>query len=315
MGEARGPAGAPELLYYRPWRGAFRRPAAAVWPVARVALGMMLRRRLFWGVYGLGLVIFAMFFFGQYLLAWAEGQMGESEVPVAGARVNPRFLVDMLRTALKLNGTGETYHVYIHYQMWILTVLLALAGAILIGNDLRFGSLPFYLSKPIDRRHYLLGKGLAVAVCVNLLTTLPALALYVQWGLLSSWEYFLDHADLLAGILAYGAVLSATLTLLLLATAVWLRRTVPLIMAWATLFYFCRQLAYVLVDGLGFRPAWRLVDLWNDTSLVGGVLLGIPTGTAVNQPAWYDAALVLGGVSLLCLGYLALRIRAVEIVR
>jgi ABC-type transport system involved in multi-copper enzyme maturation permease subunit len=315
MGEGRGPAGAPELLYYRPWRGTFRRPSAAVWPVARVALAMMLRRRLFWGVYGLGLLIFAMFFFGQYLLAWAEGQIAESEVPVAGARVNPRFLVDSLRTALKLNGTGETFQVYFGYQVWILTVLLALAGSVIIGNDLRFGSLPFYLSKPLGRGRYLLGKGLAVALCVNLLTTLPALALYVQWGLLSSWEYFIDRIDLFFGVIGYGLVLSVTLTLLLLATAVWLRRTVPLIMAWAALFYFCRQLAVVLVDGLGFRPAWRLIDLWNDASLVGGVLLGVPASGATSQPAWYEAALVLLGVCLTCLSYLALRIRAVEIVR
>ena len=33
------------------------------------------------------------------------------------------------------------------------------------------------------------------------------------------------------------------------------------------------------------------------------------------QPPWYEAALVLGGVCLTCLTYLALRIRAVEIVR
>jgi ABC-type transport system involved in multi-copper enzyme maturation permease subunit len=314
MGETRGAAGAPELLYYRPWRGVFRRPAAAVWPVARVALGMMLRRRIFWVVYGLGLLIFAMFFFGQYLLAWAEGQMGESEVAVAGARVNPRFLVDSLRNALKLNGTGETYVVYFSYQVWILTVLLALAGSVIIGNDLRFGSLPFYLSKPLGRGRYLLGKGLAVALCVNLLTTLPALALYAQWGLLSSWHYFFDRIDLLLGILGYGLVLSVVLTLLLLATAVWLRRTVPLIMAWATLFYFCRQLGMVLVDGLSLRPGWRLIDLYNDAALVGSMFLRLPV-RALNQPAWYEAALVLGGVSLTCLSYLALRIRAVEIVR
>ena len=39
------------LLYYRPWRGSFRSPEWTVWPIARVALGMLFRRRLF----GLGL--------------------------------------------------------------------------------------------------------------------------------------------------------------------------------------------------------------------------------------------------------------------
>ena len=56
------------LLHYRPWRGQFRAPGFCVWPVARVALGMLFRRKLFWVLYGLGLFIFLMFFFGQFLL-------------------------------------------------------------------------------------------------------------------------------------------------------------------------------------------------------------------------------------------------------
>lgn len=316
MGEARPPAAA-DLLYYRPWHGVFHRPAHSVWPVARVALGMMFHRRLFWGIYGLGLIIFAMFFFGQYLLAWAEGQTAEPEVRVGVATMNPRYLVDALRGALRLNGTGETYRTYFGYQVYVITIILALAGSVIIGNDLRFGSLPFYLSKPLGRWHYLLGKGLAVAVFVNLLTTLPALALYVQWGLISDWHYFVEQRHLLFGILGYGLVLTVTLTLLLLASAVWLRRTVPLIMAWATLFFFCRQLAFSLVSGLGMPPRWRLIDLWYDANLVGDQLLSIkpPVAMLPGQPAWYEAALVLAGVCLLCLTYLTLRIRAVEIVR
>jgi hypothetical protein len=38
-------------------------------------------------------------------------------------------------------------------------------------------------------------------------------------------------------------------------------------------------------------------------------------GVDPNQPAWYWAALVLGGVSLICLTYLGLRMRAVEILK
>ena len=58
-------------------------------------------------------------------------------------------------------------------------IVLALAGAVLVGNDFRWGGLPFYLSKPLTRWHYLLGKCLAVAVFVNLMTTVPALVLYL----------------------------------------------------------------------------------------------------------------------------------------
>jgi ABC-2 type transport system permease protein len=150
-------------------------------------------------------------------------------------------------------------------------------------------------------------------VFINMMTTLPAIVLFVQYGLLDSWTYYWSQGSLFLGILGYGAVLSVSLSLLLLAMATWLRRAVPLIMGWTTLFVFARFLARGLVEDLNLDPRWRLLDLWNDTYLVGCACLRVP-GPA-NSPSWPSAALVLGGVSLTCLTYLTLRIRAVEIVR
>jgi ABC-2 type transport system permease protein len=318
MGESRSQAATPELLHYRPWRGDFRSPTVSVWPIARVALMSLFRRWIFWIIYALGLLIFLLFFFGQYLLSWALTQAGETEVQLGGwGRTNPRNLIQLFRFLLKLDGGPQTYYNFFSYQSHIVMIVLALAGSILIGNDMRFGSLPFYLSKPLSRWHYLLGKGLAVAVFINLLTTLPTLILFVQWGLLESWDYFYDNFDLLLGILGYGAVVTVTLTLLLLATATCLRKTVPLIMMWTTLFFFLSLLSSALVHDLHFSPRWRLIDLWGDTALIGRVCLGLPERPMefANHPPWYEAALTLGGVCLLCLIYLIRRIRAVEIVR
>ncbi|HEV3256761.1 MAG TPA: ABC transporter permease subunit [Gemmataceae bacterium] len=311
------PSSSAGLLHYRPWRGEFRPPFVSAWPIARIALRMMFRRKLYWAMYALGLMMFLLFFFGQYLLAWAETQGGETSVPVMGLREDPKKIVHILRTILKLNGTGETYGNFFWYQGYLVMVVLALAGSLLVGNDIHYGSLPFYLSKPLSSWHYLLGKALAVGVFINLMTTLPAVVLWVQYGLLDSWDYFLDNWHLLAGILGYGLVLTVCLSLLLVATASWLRRTVPMIMAWTTLFLFCRLLAGALVDRLHFDPRWRLLDLWNDTYLVGNILLSIAPDEIrpAPQPDWYLGALVLGGVCILCLSYLILRIRAVEIVR
>ena len=64
------------LLHYRPWRGRFHGSALSIWPIARVSLRMMFRRKLFWVLYALGMLFFFMFFFGQYLLAWTESQAG-----------------------------------------------------------------------------------------------------------------------------------------------------------------------------------------------------------------------------------------------
>ena len=316
MGETTGRAAAPELLHYRPWKGTFRPPLAAVWPIARTGLLMLLRRRLFWGLYALSLMIFLMYFFGQYLLAWFLAQAGESRIIVGLMAVRPGDLIELLADRLKLNGSAETYHNYIHTQGYMVMIVLALAGSVLIGNDFRYGSLPFYLSKPLSRRHYLLGKGLAVAAFINLMTTLPALVLFVEYGLVYSWDHFTQHGYLVVGILGYGAILTVCLTLMLLATAAWLRRTVPLIMTWTALFLLCRELATAVVEGLHLDPRWRLIDLWNDMGLAGMACLrmGPEAFDPTRQPDWREAALVLGGVCLACLSYLAVRLRAVEVV-
>jgi hypothetical protein len=298
----------PELLHYRPWTGAFRPPGASVWPIARTALGLMFRRPMFWVLYVLSLGFFLLFFFGRYLLAYFE-----TLAPSASADAPFNFLAlsKLIRNVVDLDGSGKTYRAFISLQGYMVMIVLVLAGTILIGNDLRFGSLPYYLSKPLSRRHYVLGKGLAVAVFVNLMTTVPAVVLFLQFGLLDSWSYFIEKIDLLGGIFVYGAVLTIGLCPLLLASAMWLRRTVPIIMLWTTLFVFFRFLSGALVRFLNFPQRFRLFDLWNDMYLVGNRFL---TRDAA-QPAWYEAALVVVGVNFLCLIYLTKRIRGVEIVK
>jgi ABC-type transport system involved in multi-copper enzyme maturation permease subunit len=309
------------LLHYRPWTGAFRDPGWSVWPIARTALSMMVRRKLFWVLYGLSLLFFLMFFFGQYLVVIAESQAAGERVLVLGMRIKPEEVSRLLRGIFQIDGRPATYLNFFRLQGSMVVIVLALAGSLLVGNDFHHGSLTFYLAKPLGPWHYVLGKCLAVAVFVNLMTTLPALVLFAQFGAITEWDYYLERLDVLLGILGYGLVLTVFFSLLTVAVATWLRRTVPLIMGWTILFFFCRLLAGVLVNrnsgSLGLDTRWRLIDLWNDTCLVGNALLGITPRRSVwfPQPAAHEAALVLGAVCLLCLLYLHRRIRAVEIVK
>ena len=310
---------AANLLHYRPWRGQLGAPQLSVWPIARTALAMIFRRKLFWVLYAFGLLIFFMFFFGQYMLAWAVSQLSEQTVRVGIVRAEPERLVHLLREVLRLDGSAYTYRNFFWYQGYMVMIVLAFTGSILVGNDFHFGSLPFYLAKPLGRWHYVLGKCLAVGVFVNLMTTLPALILFVQYGLIdpdaeSTFSYFASSRWLFVGILGYGLLLTACLSLVLVAAATWLRGTVPMIMTWTTLFFFFRLLAVSLVDGFHYDPRLRLIDLWNDTYLVGNLCLG-NEAIRTPQPPVYQAGLVLGALSLLCLIYLNRRIRAVEIVR
>ncbi len=315
-----------QLLHYRSWQGEFHSPWWSVWPIMRVSLGVLLRRKLFWVLYAFGLLLFLMFFFGTFLLAWAESQMVLTANQFKMAE--PGGMLRGIRRMLKvLNGGQDTFQYFFAYQGGIVVVTMALVGSIMVGNDFTFKSLVFYLSKPIGRWHYIFGKCLAVFLVVQMMTTLPALVLYAQhvfddWSYLTDVDYFADSGGpggvpLLLGIIAYGSILSVFLSILLAATASWMRSTMPLIMVWVSLFFFLRFLANILVDSVKLDARWRLIDLWNNLTLLGQACLGYYHESVSKdrpQPEFWEAGLVLAGVCVICLIYLNHRTQGVEIV-
>jgi ABC-type transport system involved in multi-copper enzyme maturation permease subunit len=303
------------LLRYRPWRGEPRGPLYAATALARSSLKLLFRRRLIWGLFALALLVFFFFFYAQYLMVWIANQLETESVRFAGIPVNGRNIMRFL-DRLALNGTDHTFGNFIWYQGYVLVIVLALAGSVLVGNDFAHGSLPFYLAKPIGRWHYILGKCLAVGAIINLLTTLPAILLWVEAGLLYDWKaYYLDNFALLLGILGYGLVLTLTLSLLTVATAVLVRRTVPMAMIWMGMFVLLPMLSGWLVATLK-DERWRLLDLWNNLYLCGLSCLDVNPETVrpQPQPAYWEAWIATGVVVLGSIMYLRRRIQAVEIV-
>jgi hypothetical protein len=268
-----------------------------------------------------------MFFFGAYLLAWAESQLSISAQQLGR---DPSRMMRGIRQALRiLNGSQDTFQYFYAYQGGIVVVTLSLVGSVLVGNDFTFRSLGFYLSKPISRWQYILGKCLAVMLVVQMMTTLPALVLYGQhafddWTYFTNVDYFYDTDSgkgpagipLLLAVIGYGTLLSVFLSVLLVATATWMRRTMPLILVWMSLFFFLRLLANILVDGLKYSARFRLLDLWNSLTMLGQACLDFYHDDIgpKPQPEFWEAGLVLTGVCVICLIYLNRRTRGVEIV-
>jgi hypothetical protein len=319
-----------QILHYRRWQGEFVRPVWSVWPIARVALAMLFRRKMFWIMYAVSLLIFLMFFFGTMLMDWALAEM-PATIKMGGIAFSTEQIIKLFRDASRmLNGSQETFRYFFYWQGLTLMIVLALTGSLLVGSDFAHGSVPFYLAKPLSRWHYILGKCLAVGVVINMMTTLPAVLLFLQRGS-ADWNYCWD-ADfflkagtgngpaglpLLAGIIGYGLLLTVFLSIMLVAVASRVRRTVPLVLVWTIIFLFCRRLAGVLVDGLHADERWRLIDLWNNLQLVGGYFLqiGHENIPPQPQPPIWQAVLILTLVLLRCLIDLNQHTRAVEVVK
>jgi hypothetical protein len=246
---------------YRDWTERLRPAWMACWPMATNGIRLILRRKLFWLLLALAAFHFLFVFATIYLKAQVS-----AENPAIGQFVN--------RVLRSVTGEGKTYRDFMFAQGTVTMLLLAFAGELLVGGDYRHGGLTFYLSRRMARRHYVVGKLLSISLLVSLTTTVPALILYAEYGLLTdSLAYFRENWRIAVGILGYGALMAAVLSLLLLALASWFPRTVPLVLCWACLFVMLPAVGMLLREVFDDRR-WMLLMLWRNIRLLGSWCFG-----------------------------------------
>jgi ABC-2 type transport system permease protein len=103
-------------------------------------------------------------------------------------------------------------------QLFFSMILVLLVGPDLISQDLRFNAIPLYLSRPVRRFEYFLGKLGVIAVYLSIVTIVPALvALVLGFGFSLDPTVIRDTARILFATLAYGAVVVVSAGTLMLA--------------------------------------------------------------------------------------------------
>ncbi|HEY5312977.1 MAG TPA: ABC transporter permease subunit [Pirellulales bacterium] len=293
-----------DRAHYHGWEGKLRWPLLGCVALVRVALVQVFRRKSYWFVIALCLVQFLFFFAAIYAITQAT-------VPV---QTQQNILRTFGFSAEGPSGEESGYTRFMGRQSLVVMILLAFSGSLLVGSDFRNKSLPFYLSRRIDRRHYILGKLLAVSVLVSLLTTLPAVVLYVEFGLFTgSIDYWLNDWRSLVAVLVYGLVLCVTLSIMLVTLSAYLQRMAPIAITWCSLFLLLRRLASYLANETGY-PAWLLLDPWHDIHAAGQLCFARHAVSVEPQLGWWSLA-ILASVCTLCLAALVHRVRAVDIVQ
>jgi ABC-2 type transport system permease protein len=258
------------------------------WPITREALRMILAKRAFLALLAASFLGF-LFDVGRIYVV--------TRFPEAG-RILP---VD-----------GRLFGEFLNVQIFF-TILLSIFGASgLIANDLRTGAILVYLSRPLTRRDYVLGK-LGVPLALNLAVTLvPALLLYavalglapeqfVKWGL--AW--------IAPAIVLHALAISLFVSLLALAISALSRSARVAGLAFFGLLFGLEIARQVIQNGFGRREA-MLLSLQADLRSLGSSLFGLPAPDLAMH--WAAPAAVLAVVTLGCLAILRARVRAVEIV-
>jgi ABC-2 type transport system permease protein len=275
---------------YRRYEARGALPAVRFWPITREALRLLLARRAF-----LGLLAMCWFpFLVRAVQIWVVTQY-----PQVG-RLLP---VD-----------GRLFGEFLNQQVGLCVLLTIFGGAGLIANDLRTGAILVYLSRPLTRRDYLLGK-LSVLLALNLFVTLvPGLLLYlVGLGLAPELYAKLELMWIAPAIVLHSLTISLSIGLLSLAVSALSRNARVAGLGFFGLFAGLEMVRGVLI--LISRSHWAaVVSLQADIRALGGAMFGVALRRGEDVPA-LAASGVLVVVAAACLALLRSRVRAVEIVR
>ncbi|HEX7447722.1 MAG TPA: hypothetical protein VF306_09270 [Pirellulales bacterium] len=291
-----------DIARYHGWTHTAISPWRAVLAIVRTSLLQVFRRKSYWIVLALALLNFMAF----WTIIWVVTQV--KDVP---PEARQRMLEFLGFSPNPRPGRDNAYIMFMEGQSLVVALLLAFSGSLLVGSDFRENALAFYLSRRIERRHYIAGKLLAVAALVLLLTALPALLLFFEYGMFtSSLDYWRSQWRVPVAVLFYGAVLASVLSVLLVTLSAYLQRMAPIAITWASLFIMLRAARKLMHEPSIY---WGLIDPWRDMHFVGRLAFDRFRNDDERRFGWCAAA-VLAGVVAVCLAALVRRVRAVEVV-
>lgn len=259
------------------------------WPITREALKLVIARRAF-------LLLL--------LAAWIQFV----------ARTIQVYVVTRFPDAGRvLPVDGRLFGEFLSSQLGFALLVSVFGGAGLIANDLRTGAILVYLSRPLTRVDYILGK-LAALMSLNLFVTLaPALMLWIVAVSLAPEQFAtLALMWLPPAIVLHSLVISLAMGLLALAVSSLSKSARVAGLAFAGLFIGL-EIARGVLRGMFRTPETGLVSLQGNLHALGNALFGIQH-RFFNQP-WPLAAVALVTMAALCLWVLRARVRAVEVVQ
>src|SRR6185436_16701644 len=117
--------------------------------------------------------------------------------------------------------SGETFREFLGQQGFFVFVITVYVGAGLIANDRRANALQIYLSKPLMRSEYILGKLAVLFSFLVVITLIPALLLLMLKVMFDGSFTFLTNNLFLIPAITIGAliqVLLASFTMLALSS-------------------------------------------------------------------------------------------------
>ena len=178
---------------YRHWSGEWTSHPYRWWVITRQGINLLIQKKRFLAL----IVLSALPFLVRTVILYLSVVVGQLRL----LKIDAKFFEDFLSQ-----------------QLFFAFVIAIYAGAGLISNDLKANALQIYLSKPITRKDYVIGKLGVLAFFLSLTTLVPGLLLFILAVAFHSNLGFLQQNYWVAGsILMYSMVIILTYSLVVLA--------------------------------------------------------------------------------------------------
>ena len=274
---------------YRRYGGTKARTGTGWTVIARAGIRTMIAKRTF-----LGLLLVSWFpFFVRAVQFYASVNL--TNIPQASM----------------LAPSADTFRQFLEQQQTFVFFVTVYVGAGLIANDRRANALQIYLSKPLTRAEYVLGK-LAILMCfLALVTWLPAIVLLiVQIAFAGNFTFFKTNAFLFPAItlFAFIEIVLASSTMLALSSLSKSSRYVAILYAGVIFF---TQAVYGVLYAVTRSTTFSWLSFSANLTQIGNLIF--------RQPLKYDTpwpVSLLMIVALIALSAVILerRVRGIEVV-
>ena len=271
---------------YRHWEGTFKSHAFRWWVITREGLRIILRRKLF--------LLFI-------LVPPAITYLVHAIIV---------YVVNIYQELFKMNIDGMFFFGFFMRQTFWIVLICVFGGSGLIANDLKNNALQLYLSKPLNRRDYLIGKLAIVVVLMGFVTLVPGILLFIENAVVSDGATFIKEKYWMFGsIVLYSLFLTLPTGLLILALSSMTKSNRYAAISFVAILMGTPLFSELLRGVLKIRPAIFL-SYWSNLYILGRHLFGMST-----PDRWYWATLILVVIMGLCIWIMHRKVKGVEIVK
>jgi ABC-type transport system involved in multi-copper enzyme maturation permease subunit len=210
-----------------------------------------------------------------------------------------------------LAPTPATFREFLDWQNIFVFFVTILIGAGLIAEDRRANALQIYLSKPITRVEYIVGKLAVLFAFLVFVTWVPAMLLLLLQALFSgSFEFMRNNLFLFPAITLFSAlqVFVSAFAMLALSSLSRSRRFVA--MMYAGIIFFTAALNQALV-GITSSRAWAWISPGDSLDVIGDAAFRIVSTPPIPLPV---AVAVIAALVIASIVVLERRVRGVEVV-